>query len=342
METGTEKGQSAENRAQGKRLDTAIPYVSIVIPAFNAASTIADTLEACGNQDYPKEKLEIIVVDDGSLDDIKGAAGNFGAKYIRQEKAGPASARNNGWKNSKGIAICFTDADCVPEKDWVSKLTAYCSVGNIGAVAGSYGISNSPYLLDKFIHYEIRDRHSRMPEYIHSFGTYNVMIKRSVLEAVGGFDPGYCHASGEDTDLSYKIIKAGYKIYFAKDALVSHKNISRFWKYLAGQFRHSYWRMRLYKGNCPMITKDEYGYWKDFLEIFLVMGLIASLFFDFRSAELFAAVLFIIQFPLAVKIAFQAKKISYIAFSFVTFIRAFVRISGGILGFVKFWIFRMG
>ena len=172
------------------------PFVSIVIPAYNAASTIGQTIEACRNQDYPSDKIEIIVVDDGSKDNTKEAALRFGIKYISQKKTGPASARNSGWRNSKGGAICFTDADCIPEPDWVSKLVRHYGVSAIGAVAGSYSVHGSPYLLDKFVHYEIRDRHLRMPEFINSFGTYNVMIKRHVLEAVKGFNAEYYSASG--------------------------------------------------------------------------------------------------------------------------------------------------
>lgn len=318
------------------------PFVSIVIPAFNAVSTIGQTIKACLEQDYPKDKFEIVVVDDGSSDNTRDVAAGFNIRYIYQKKSGPASARNNGWRNSKGDAICFTDADCIPESDWVSKLVRHYNVNNTGAVAGSYSVHGSPYLLDKFVHYEIQYRHSRMPEYINSFGTYNTMVKKAVLEATGGFNPEYYRASGEDTDLSYKITRAGYRIYFAKDASVNHKNILRFWKYFLVQFRHGCWRMKLYKGNISMIARDEYGYWKDFLETFLVMALIFSLFFDHGYRAMLIAALFLIQLPLAVKIAFQAKDAIYLSFSFVTFIRAFVRIAGGIFGFIKFWIFRMG
>lgn len=318
------------------------PFVSIVIPSFNSADTLGDAIHACKNQDYPSVRIEIIVVDDGSADDTEKTVARLSVKYIKQERSGPASARNNGFKNAKGDAVCFTDADCMPDPDWVSKLVNHCYAEDTGAVAGSYSVYGSPYLLDKFVHYEIRDRHSRMPEYVNSFGTYNVMIKRNAFEAAGGFNTEYCNASGEDTDLSYRIIKSGYKIYFAKDALVSHKNILRLWKYFGVQFRHGYWRMKLYKAHYSMIAKDQYGYWKDFLEVFLAMGAVFCLFFNLEIASILAIALFLIQLSLAAKIATQGKNILYTGFSFVTFIRAFVRILGGVFGFVRFWIFRMG
>lgn len=316
--------------------------VSIVIPAFNSSSTIGATIEACLNQDYPLDKIEIIVVDDGSKDTTRDTVKKYPVRYIYQEKKGPASARNTGWRAARGDAICFIDADCVPYKDWIFKLVRHYDREHIGAIAGSYAVDGAENLLDKFVHHEIKYRHSLMPLYSHSFGTYNVLIKRYVLEELGGFDSSFSTASGEDSDLSYRIIKRGYRIYFEKDALVSHHNILKLSKYLATQFRHSFWRMKLYKKNISMVSADEYGYWKDFVEIFLIIALIIDLFFMNKHIFLWplTALVFLIQWPLAIKISLQQKDARYIVFSFITFSRAFLRLIGGITGFIVFWIFR--
>ena len=320
------------------------PNVSVIIPTYNSAATIGSTIEGCLSQDYPREKIEIIVVDDGSEDNTKDVARKFPVKYISQKRGGPASARNNGWRNSKGEVLCFIDADCVPYKDWVSKLVRHCDKKDVGAVAGSYAVDGSKYLLDTFVHYEIKYRHSMMPEFSNSFGTYNVLIKRSAMKELGGFDPSYFRASGEDSDLSYRLIKAGHKIYFEREALVSHHNILRFLEYLRVQFRHSYWRMKLYKKNYSMIVKDEYGYWKDFLEVVLVLAafiiLLLNLQIKYTVLIALSVFLFAIQIPLSLKISFKRKDGRYIIFSLVTFFRAVARILGGIFGFVSFWILR--
>lgn len=317
------------------------PLISIVIPVYNSASTLEETIKACLAQDYPGTSLEVIVVDDGSRDNTGKIAESFPVGYIYQERKGPASARNNGWRNSKGEAICFTDADCIPYKDWVSMLAQNFYKNDVSAVAGSYALDSSRYLLDKFVHFEIKFRHSMMPEYINSFGTYNVLIKRSVLEELGGFDPEYSHASGEDSDLSYRLIGKGHKIYFEKKALVGHGNILRFWKYIMVQFRHGYWRMKIYGKNRTMITKDDYGYWKDFAEVFFVMALILSLVFGMKmTAGCLTAALFFIQAPLVIRVSFKERDFRYMVFSFVTFVRVFARVAGGILGFIRFWIIK--
>lgn len=317
-------------------------FLSIIIPTYNSASFIGQAIEACLAQDYPKDKIEIIVVDDASTDGTKGVVAKYPVKYIYQKKGGPAVARNRGYESAKGEVIFFTDSDCVVHKDWVSTLVKHYNKNDLGAVTGSYAVGDSQYLLDKFVHYEIEYRHSMMPKYVNSFGTYNVLIKRSVFKELKGFDPSYTSASGEDNDLSYRIINAGYKIYFEKNALVGHCNVLRFFKYILVQFRHSYWRMKLYKKYTPMILKDKYGYWKDFTEVFLVISLILSLFIDFQykplALGLLLGSLFTIQLPLAVKISLEQKDFRYVIFSFITFIRAFVRVLGGIFGIISFWI----
>lgn len=95
------------------------PLVSVVIPAYNAAGFIAETLESVLGQTY--RPLEIIVVDDGSRDGTPEVVERFashGVRLIRQENAGPSAARNRGIAVATGTYIAFLDADdlWLPEK----------------------------------------------------------------------------------------------------------------------------------------------------------------------------------------------------------------------------------
>ena len=86
--------------------------VSIIIPLYNGAAEIGETLRALGEQMY--KNLEIIIVDDGSKDDAASAiaaAGDARVTYVRQENQGPAAARNNGFARSTGEYIMFLDHD---------------------------------------------------------------------------------------------------------------------------------------------------------------------------------------------------------------------------------------
>jgi len=318
------------------------PKASIVIPAFNAAPTIEKAILACLAQSYPKDKLEIIVVDDGSSDNTAEIIKRHPVKYIFQENSGPAKARNTGWKSSAGDVVCFTDADCQPEKEWVLKLVGKFTDEEIAAVAGSYGIVNSNSLKAGCIHEEIIQRHLKMPEFIRVFGSYNVAMRRDILEKLGGFEEGFPQASGEDNDLSYRILQHGFKIYFAKDVLVYHYYPQSLRAYLKGQFQHGFWRMKLYKEHPQMAVGDDYTIWKDIIEpplalmiIFLVPFTIFRIVLPVWIACLF--IYSILQLPMALKICWRTKHWMYLELFWITFLRGFSRGVGMLFGLLNIY-----
>lgn len=85
--------------------------ISVIIPAFNEENNIEKCLKSVLEQDYPKSKYEVIVVDDESTDKTKKIAQKYADKVITQKNTGPGLARNNGVKNSKGRLLVFLDAD---------------------------------------------------------------------------------------------------------------------------------------------------------------------------------------------------------------------------------------
>jgi glycosyltransferase involved in cell wall biosynthesis len=247
--------------------------VSVVIPAYNAQRTVGQAVGQSLAQAKGPLAVEVIVVDDGSGDGTAKVAESAGAAVIRQKNAGPASARNRGWKSATGQVICFTDADCVPSAGWIENLLDGFGNREIGAVAGSYEIANTGSWLAHWVHQEIMERHKRMPPFVRAFGSYNVAIPRYVLEATGGFDPEYRQASGEDNDLSYRIIKKGWRIAFRPQAKVAHYHPEKVWQYLKEQYRHGFWRAKLYKEHPDMIRGDDYTRLGDRLEPILVLGI---------------------------------------------------------------------
>jgi len=94
-----------------------VPTVSVVIPTYNCADRLVQALASVAAQSHAHERLEIVVVDDGSTDDTAERVGAFAAgcdiatRYVRQHNAGPAAARNHGLRLARGDAIAFLDAD---------------------------------------------------------------------------------------------------------------------------------------------------------------------------------------------------------------------------------------
>jgi glycosyltransferase involved in cell wall biosynthesis len=248
--------------------------ISVVIAAFNAKETIARAVMSAQEQDLT-EAVEVIVVDDGSTDQTAAEARRAGARVIRQANRGPAVARNTGWRAAQGEIVLFTDSDCSPHGDWARRLLAGFSNPKVGAVAGSYGITNPQSWLARHIHEEIKDRHAGMGEFVRAFGSYNVALRKVVLEELNGFDENYRRASGEDNDLSYRILKAGFTIGFRRDALVDHLHQESILRYLKEQAWHGYYRMLIYRTHPGMVTGDDYTGIKDTVEPPLALVLLA-------------------------------------------------------------------
>ena len=94
----------------------------MIIPVYNGERVLADCLDALTNQDWRQDRLEIIIVDDGSTDGSAKVVNSYPVTYYRQENAGPATARTLGMDMASGDILLFTDADCIPNRDWVSQM----------------------------------------------------------------------------------------------------------------------------------------------------------------------------------------------------------------------------
>jgi glycosyltransferase involved in cell wall biosynthesis len=199
------------------------PHVSVVIPAFNAASTIEAALASVSAQTF--QDYELIVVDDGSTDDTAAVVAHTapGATVVRQENGGPGRARNAGIRASRGRLIAFLDADdeWLPHKleAQVAYFHAYPQTGLLHtAVAGPAAGAFAP------LAYDTRPRPPRhvFCELFHTdyrIATLTVMVRRDVLDAVGLFDERR-EVHVEDWDLWLRVA-ARYPIgYLAQPAAV--------------------------------------------------------------------------------------------------------------------------
>lgn len=234
--------------------------IAVVVGAYNEEKHITDLLEALLNQTRLPD--EIIIVDDGSKDRTAEIIGSYVSKnpiikYIFQKNAGPAAARNNAWKNSTSDICIFTDGDCVPENVWVERLIKPFDNEKVGGVAGAYKTINKKNILSRFIGLEIEWRYSKVKDEIQAHGTYNLAVRKKVLEEIGGLDESYPVPSGEDWDMTYKISER-YKLIFIRDAVVGHYHPEKFWWYMKNQVRRAFDRIKVYKDHPEMKKGDNY------------------------------------------------------------------------------------
>ena len=234
--------------------------VAVVIPVFNGARTLDACLSACLAQTY--DDVRVIVADDGSTDHTADIAARHGVQYVRHEQSGPAAARNLGAAQMDSDFIAFTDADCIPDPEWIEHLVRAFDDGVVAA-GGTYGIENSESWLSRMIHEEIQVRHAGFSEDVDFLGSFNVMYRRDAFDALGGFDETFRTASGEDNDLAYRLQDAGGRLVFSPRAVVAHHHPTRLFGYLRTQMRHGYWRMKLYQKHPNRARGDRYAGMRD-------------------------------------------------------------------------------
>ena len=264
---------------------------SIVIPAYNAGRTLSDTLAALQDQSLPPEDYEVIVVDDGSTDETPSVARRAGAKCLTQPNRGPAAARNSGVRAAHGEFILFTDADCVPERDWIRQMTLPFRNQRTAGVKGSYRTHQTEPAA-RFAQAEFEDRYDLLEKFpaIDMVDTYSAAFRRDVLMAMGLFDESFPVASNEDTELSYRLCAAGCRLEFNRQAVVYHRHPDSFAKYLRLKFKRAYWRMVVYRKYPGKTLRDTYT-----PAVVKLQTVAAAL----ALSTLFFAILFPLLFPLA-------------------------------------------
>jgi cellulose synthase/poly-beta-1,6-N-acetylglucosamine synthase-like glycosyltransferase len=305
--------------------------ISVIVPAYNAERTISSTINSLLNQNYPKNRYEIIVVDDGSSDKTREIVRKFKkVRLIKQTHKGPAAARNLGAKKSKGNILLFTDSDCVPDKNWIKFVVEPFKNPEIVGVSGTYKTLNKESLLARFAGYEIEERHEEMEKQknIDFIGTFSAAYRKKIFLRFGGFDEAFPLASGEDIDLSFKISTAGYKMVFQPKAFVYHNHPDNLVKYLRQKFFRGYWRVLLYNKHTKKMFKDVYTSKFLYVEIGLLgLSLLLSLLGILKIISvMYGALSFLLvvllTLPFSAKIFKKDKRIGIIA-PFIIILRNF-------------------
>lgn len=205
-----------------------LPVFSIVVPIKGEEKVIARLLDALSKSNYPSDKKEIIVVEDGSTDRTIDVCLEFKKTHDADIKIlhrplsdGKSSALNYGIKHSRGEIIGIFDADNIPARDSLLKVRKYFEEPRVAAVQGrTLTINSEENMLTKFISYEEAvwfEAYLRGKDVLNLFVNLKgscQFIRRDVLEKVDGFDTKF---SAEDMELSAKIVEHGYQIRYAPD-----------------------------------------------------------------------------------------------------------------------------
>lgn len=201
-----------------------MPNISIVIPSYNQAEYLEDSIESAYNQTMAP--LEIIVVDDGSKDNSLEIAQRYEfrefpgiespVRVIPQVNKGLPSARNTGIMNSKGDYILFLDADDMLMENAVARISQEIIQTNADIVAPSFkefGLSDREVVLSGFTMEDLR---------VANRLGYFCAIRRSALLECGGYSPRMIWGF-EDYHLWFDLFRRGKSVAIIKDILVKYR-----------------------------------------------------------------------------------------------------------------------
>lgn len=216
------------NREKKREKITNLPKVSIVIPAFNEEKTVYSTIETAYNLNYPKDKLEIIVVDDGSKDKTYENAIKFKSKIVkvyRKENGGKGTALNYGIKKSRGEIIVTMDADSMADKEALIRMIEHFDDKEVMCVAPTIiaykpknifeRIQQIEYVIGVFLRKSFASLNA-----IHiTPGAFSVYRKK-FFDKYGLFDE---HNITEDMEMALRIQANNYKIAYCPSAVIETK-----------------------------------------------------------------------------------------------------------------------
>ncbi|MBD3278919.1 MAG: glycosyltransferase [Candidatus Aegiribacteria sp.] len=229
---------------------------SVVVPVFRDFQDLEKCLEALNAQTV-RERLQIVVSLDGEHTLPDGLA-KMTDLVVEGPHAGPAAARNRGWRASGGSLVLFTDSDCIPRNDWAEEMTVPLKA-DADAVKGVY-TGGGDACIQRLAQIEFLERYSLLSkaEKIDMIDTYSAGYRREVLESTGGFDESFPFPDHEDVDLSYRMAKAGCRLRFVPSAGVRHTHRDTWWGYSRMKFSRGRWRVRVLRRFPEMIGGGSY------------------------------------------------------------------------------------
>ncbi|MFI6941669.1 polysaccharide deacetylase family protein [Streptomyces sp. NPDC050418] len=221
--------------------------VSVLVPAFNEAKCIENTVRSLVGSDHP---IEVIVIDDGSTDGTARLVESLrlpGVRVVRQHNAGKPAALNRGVANARHDLIVMMDGDTVFEQSTVRELVQPFGDPRVGAVAGNAKVGNKDSLIGAWQHIEYvmgfnLDR--RMYDVLRCMPTIPGAVgafRRSALERVGGMSDD---TLAEDTDITMALHRDGWHVVYAENARAwteAPETVQQLW---SQRYRWSYGTMQ--------------------------------------------------------------------------------------------------
>ena len=213
-----------------------LPNVSVIVAVYNAENTIEACIDSLLVLEYPKDRREILCVNNNSTDRTEVLMKRYGNKIriLNKSKKGPAAARNHGIAHVKGEIIALTDADCLVHRVWLRELVQPLHNRAVAIVGGKILAHRPCNPIEAFgekIHDHEKAINVYKPPYVI---TMNWAARLSLLQTFGYFDESFLR--GSDAEFSFRVGQAGYLFVYQPEAIIYHQNE----KTLRGLFHEGY------------------------------------------------------------------------------------------------------
>jgi glycosyltransferase involved in cell wall biosynthesis len=207
-------------------LSTEFPLFSIIIPTYERPAQLASCLATVARLDYPRDRYEVIVVDDGSRVPPQELVASFreriDVRLLTQTHAGPAAARNTGASHARGDYFAFTDDDCLPERDWLRAYAARFAETPERMIGGRArnALTRNIYSVASQTIIDVVYEHFNENRDALFFASNNFAVPAKGFHAIGGFDGKF--TTSEDRDFCDRWLQHGYGMAYAPEALILH------------------------------------------------------------------------------------------------------------------------
>jgi glycosyltransferase involved in cell wall biosynthesis len=232
------------------------PVFSIIVPTFDRPLQLGACLEALAQLEYPKDRFEVIVVDDGGSCALESVVARWqdrlAIKLVVQPNRGPAVARNYGASFAKGRFLAFTDDDCEPEANWLGAMEARLGCFPSWLIGGRtpnalihdvYAQASQMIIDAVYAHYNRTEQEARF------FASNNLALGARQFREMGGFHASFRLPAAEDREFCDRWRAFGFGLVYAAEAVVRHSHrmsLGGFWgqHFRYGRGAHLYHQIR--------------------------------------------------------------------------------------------------
>ena len=266
--------------------------VSIIVPCYNEGENIGKTIDSLLNLDYPKEMLEVIIVDDKSTDNSVEIAKKFAKKYNnvrvivnKRNSGGAAEPTNLGIKAARFDYIAVADADSTPDRDALKKMIGFLQEDKtVGGVTCAVLARNPRNFMQKLqaVEYAVIAWSRKLLDFVDSVyvtpGPF-ALYRKKVLMEIGMFDT---KNMTQDIEIVWRMISRGYKARMCLAARVYSETPSKFWPWFKQRIR---WNIG---GKQCILKYKSLFFKKGMLGAFIIPFFTFSMFLGFFGIGLFA------------------------------------------------------